>query len=209
MNSKRIFFIMAGVVGLLSVLAIGGLILGNSVLGKQGKKLLALKLEDRIIEEQQAALVAATKEIEQYADLEKIAKSVVPQDKDQARTIREINNIAEQSGIKLKTINFQTSSLGQAAPKPTASDEATGATPLVAAPPLTQVKAVEGIPGVYSLELSISPIENQGISYAKFLDFLERLEKNRRTAHVAKIAVIPQPNGTISFSLTLNVYVKP
>ena len=211
MNSRRIFLVMSITVTLLALLSIGLVVLGNNMLGKEAKKLLDLKLEDTIIEGQQSALLAANKEIEDYADLEKIAKAVVPQDKDQARTIREINKIAEESGIKLKTINFQASNLGQAAPAPTTSDEGSSGTTSTtpAAPPLTQVKAVEGIPGVYGLEITISPIETQPVTYSQFIGFLDKLEKNRRTANVEKITVTPLIGDSLTFSLTLNVYVKP
>lgn len=206
MNSKRVLFLMIGLVVLLAGAGAASVFFGNSMLSKQGKKLLELRLEDRVIEEQQAALIAANKEIDQYADLEKIAKTVVPQDKDQARTVREINKIAEESGIKLKSVTFPASNLGQAVATPTQAESENSTTP--AQPPLTQVKPVEGIPGVYALEIVISPIDVQPVSYNKFIDFLERLEKNRRTAHVDKIAITPVGNA-ISFTLTLNAYVKP
>lgn len=208
MSPKRVFLLMSVLVATLAVLMVAAVVVGDIWLTHQSKKLLSLRLEDRIIEEQQTALATANKEIQQYSDLEKIAKAIVPQDKDQARTIREINNIAESSGIQLKTINFQASNLGQGASLPTTSDtDKNNSTP--APPPITQAQAVAGMPGVYSLEITISPIENKPVPYRQFLSFLEGLETNRRTAQVEKITVTPQSGDSLTFLLTLNVYVKP
>lgn len=209
MDSKRIFFIMVSLVSLMCLASIGAVFVGNSMLSKQAKQLLDLRLEDKLIEEQQAALLSATKELEQYTDLEKIAKTVVPQDKDQAKTVREINRIAEESGIKLKSITFAGSNLGAGSTK-TSEDNESGEETKSTTPPLTQVQPVTGIPGVYSLELEINPLDTQTITYSQFIKFLERLERNRRTAHVVKVAVTPGNGGAIrNFVLTVNVYVKP
>lgn len=208
MTSRRVFFAMTGVVAISAGLFIGGVVLGNQRLTNQAQKLVGLKLEAQVVTAQQTALVQAKKDIEAYSELAVIARTIVPQDKDQARSVLEINKIAEESGIKLQTIAFQSSNLGQAAPPATPSgDEAPSTTP--AAPPLTQVKPIEGITGVYSLEMIITPGEGV-ISYSNFLNFLERLENNRRTAHVSKIAINPlAKGGGLSFTLTLNAYVKP
>jgi hypothetical protein len=206
MSNKRFFYILSGCLALLILLIGGAVYMGNSLIEKQAKKLVELRAQSLTIDAQQTSLIQAKKDIEQYTELNNIAKSIVPQDKDQAKTIREINKIAEDSGIELKAIAFQTSTLGQiqAAPKPVEGETAP-ATP--AAPTITQVKPVQGISGVYSLEITISPA--RPISYRSFLSFLERLEANRRTAHVEKIGINPTPDGrNLTFTLTLNSYVK-
>lgn len=212
MSSKRVFFMMVGLVTVLSVLGIAGVVFSDKLLQKQAAKLVELKLESRLLEEQQAALVQANKDIEKYAELEHIAKAIVPQEKDQARTVREIVQFANASGVKLKAINFPSSSLGQLQPKPAASGDAKdGATATPAAPPISQVKPVPGIPGVYSLEVTVQSLDTNGATYAGFVDFLNRLEQNRRTAQVTNISIKPNPNGgdSLSFNIILNVYIKP
>jgi hypothetical protein len=195
---------MLGVVVIFGGLFIGGLVLGNATFQKQAKQLIDLKLEDQLIKEQQTALIQASKDIEKYADLEKIAKTVVPQDKDQAKAVREINTIAAASGIQIESITFPTSTLGQnTAPEAKPAD---GSTPKQTTPSITQVKPVEGISGVFSLEITVKPKGNQ--SFGQFIDFMERLEKNRRTAQISKFSI--QPSGNLlSFDVTLNVYIKP
>jgi hypothetical protein len=205
MSNKRFFYVLSGCLTLLVLLIIGAVYMGNTLIEKQAKKLTELRAQSLTIDAQQTSLIQAKKDIEQYTELNNIAKSIVPQDKDQAKTVREINKIAEDSGIELKAIAFQTSNLGQvqATPKPVEGETPTAPK----APAISQVKPVQGISGVYSLEITISPA--RPVTYRNFLTFLERLEANRRTAHVEKIAISPTPDGrNLTFTLTLNSYVK-
>jgi cell division protein FtsB len=204
MTPKRFFFVMTGSLVLLIGLIIASTVGGNMLLQKQSKKLVDLKAQNKVIEEQQTSLIQARKDIEKYKELNSIAKSIVPQDKDQAKTVREINKLAADSGIALKAITFQTSNLGQAP-----ASAAPGATK-PATPSISQVKPVDGIAGVYSQEITITPDDKSPVAYRKFLTFLEKLESNRRTAHVNKITVNPTDDGSaLTFVLTLNAYVKP
>src|SRR5689334_4061609 len=120
MNSKRVFFVMIGIVGFLVLASVAVVVLGNGLLHKRAERLNQLKVDNRLLEEQQTALGQANKDIQKYSDLEKLAKSIVPQDKDQARAVREILKIAEDSGIPLSSISFPSSTLGTVTPKPAA-----------------------------------------------------------------------------------------
>lgn len=213
MNSKRVFFVMLGVVILIGLLIIGGTVYGNILLKQESKKLVDLKLQNRLLDEQQTSLIQANKDIEKYSELETTAKAIVPQDKDQAKAVRELVIIAEESGIKLNSISFPSSSLGQVqtvAPAANADNgETKAATP--AAPPITQVKPVEGITGVYLMEINIQQDATVPVTYAQFIAFLERLEQNRRTAQVSNISITPdaQNRNLVAFNLTVNLYIKP
>jgi hypothetical protein len=219
MNSKKVFFIMLGLVVLLGIGVIGVVVVGNSMMQKESEKLTQLKLEEQVLEEKQAALAKASSDIEQYADLEEIAGTVVPQDKDQARAVREIIKIANISGISISSITFPSSNLGTSIPKPAVtpedseSEEAPAAPSTPAPPPISQAEPVPGITGVYALEMNITPDSNVPITYYQFIEFLERLENNRRTAQVTKVQITPltfdQENPLINFNLTINVFVKP
>src|SRR5258708_370238 len=109
--SKKVFFIMIGALGFLGILVIGSVVAGDIFLHKQSNKLVSLKLDNQVIEAQQASLAQAKKDIQKYAELESIAKQVVPQDKDQARATREIVNFAAQAGVKIASIAFPASNL--------------------------------------------------------------------------------------------------
>lgn len=199
---------MAGVVGLLGVLTIVAVVVGNQILQQKSKKLADLKLNSRVLDEQQSSLKRAKKDIETYTSLEQIAKAVVPQDKDQAEAVREIVKIAGDNGIKLASITFPASTLGQVVPKAVPTDDTT---PKVKTPPITQVQTVEGIPGVFTLQIIIQQDTSAPITYDKFIGFLTNLEQNRRTAQVSTVSVTPNPqdHSKLTFNLTLNAYIKP
>lgn len=212
-SAKKYFYIQTGLLVLLLILIIAATVGGNFLLQKQSKRLYDAKAERKAIESQETALVQAKKDVERYQDLNKIAKSVVPQDKDQAKTVREIVKIAQDNGVPIKSVTFANSTLGDAAPKAApntnSSESGQAATPKpTAQPSVSQVKPVEGIPGVYTLEIQVA--SNGEVSYQNFLKFLEALEKNRRTAHVSAISLDPSDDGKrLNFNLTLNSYLKP
>ena len=186
------------------------------MLQKKSSKLVDLKLENKVLEEQQSALLKANKDIEKYAELESITKAIVPQDKDQAKSVREIIKIAQESGISIASIAFPSSTLGTAAPKATTNSTGSDSsnspqqnTPVT--PPVSQVKPVEGISGVYQLEITVQSDTAKPVSYSNLIFFLTRLEQNRRTAQVSKINIQPDPDDIrlLTFNLVINVYIKP
>ncbi len=212
MTSRKYFFLLSGVLALLILVILAGTVGGNIILQKQAKKLLDLKLENATIEMQQTALTQAKKDVERYSEIDSIARSVVPQDKDQAKTVREIVQIAQENKIPIKSVSFEASNLGVVAPKAPAAnpdDKTTETAPKTpAVPAVSQVKPVDGIPGVFTLPIQVA--SDGKVSYQNFLRFLESLETNRRTAHVSAINIEPDEDGTsLTFNLTLNAYVKP
>ncbi len=224
LNPQRMFYLMIGMVVITAGLAVGSVVLGNSFLQKQSRKLVALKLQYRVPEENRASLKRAKSDIEKYSDLGKTAKAIVPQEKDQARTVREIISYANQTidpvtknNVHILSITFPGSNLGQAAviiPKapPTDSKTPEAATPKVITPPLSQVLNVEGIQGVYILPITVESDPANPLTFNQVVSFLGKLEQNRRTAQVSQIAITPQKTTNISglsFTLTINVYIKP
>lgn len=211
LSSKYFFFVMVGIVVLLALLCVGGLGLGNSLLTKKTQKLTELKLENRVLDEQKIAVVQAQKDLEKYAELERIAKQVVPQDKDQAKTVREIIKFAEEAGIGITSVSFPSSTLGAApAPAPKAADGEASTAPKATTPPITQVKPVDGVPGVYQLEITIQSSPDS-VTFPKLLTFLKKLESNRRTSQVNSINITPNATNRSQLSVTMiiNVYIKP
>lgn len=206
MSPKRMFFVMLGLLVLIAGLGVATLVVGNNMLQKKSQKLVSLKLENKVLEEQQVALKKAKADVAKNAELEKIAKAVVPQDKDQGRAVREIVQIAQDAGIKLKSITFPSSNLGTAVVVTPSGGSTTPSAPVSS--PVSQAKPVEGISGVLGLEMSIAPDDTSPVSYKQFLDFLTRLENNRRTAQVTQIKIDPKGNN-IMFALTINIFIKP
>lgn len=209
MNSKRAYLLTLGVLCVLCVSIFATTFYAFKILKQESDKLVESKLQNQLLDEQQSALVSANKSAEKYAKLNDIARTIVPQDKDQARAVREIVKIAEESGVKLGIISFPASTLGAAKPKAAAGASATPST--VVTPAETQVKPVTGIPGVYVMEITITQDSSRPITYAKLLEFMERLENNRRTAQVSDVTIQPtaQNRNLLSFSMIVNAYIKP
>jgi hypothetical protein len=212
MTSKHTYFIMIGVICLMIIAVIGGTYLASEQLGKYSKKLADYKTQNEVLAQEQVALNKAKKDIEKYSELEKIAKAVVPQDKDQAQAVREIIKIAGEAGIKPTAINFPASSLGTAGSAASSSaGTSSGAALGSKTKALSQLTPVKGISGVYNLQITVAQDATAPVPYAKFLDFLSRLEKNRRTAQV--VGIVLQPSATnrnmVSFTLTIDEYIKP
>jgi hypothetical protein len=212
MNSKRVYFIMIGALVLSFGLLIGAVVFGDSLLKKKSSDLMGLKLENRVLDEQQVSLIQANKDIQKYAELEKTANAIVPQDKDQARTVREIVKLAEESNIPISSISFPSSTLGQpaaVAPKTAAGDTPAKAAP--AAPSITQVKPVEGMTGVYQMEIAVQSEASRPVPYSSLITFLSKLENNRRTAQVSTITITPfaQNINLVTFNLGINVFIRP
>lgn len=211
MTAKRFHYVLWALLGLVilaSVLAAAG---GNYWLGRSSGRLQALKLENRILEEQQSSLTQAKKDIDKYAELERTARQIVPQEKDQARTVRELISIAAASGVKIATIAFPTSNLGQAVPKAPAGEPGAGAPKPAPAPAISQVKPVENIKDLYQLDISVQSEPTAPVSYPRLLDFLNRLEHNRRTAQITSITIqtLPKNRDQLTFNLQLSVFIKP
>lgn len=212
-TSKRAFLIMLSTTVLLATLA--GVVVygGMNALQRKGNDLAQLKEKQEVLKKRETALIGAKRDIQDYADLEKISKAIVPQEKDQARTVREIVTIASTSGIQLESIQFPASTLGTLKKTKGSSSSSTSSQKGVAAtdPNKTQLTAVPGISGLYAMEIQIQSNKKAPIPYSRLLGFLEKLEQNRRTAHVTNISIEPskENRNLVTFTVTLNVYIKP
>lgn len=207
------YFVMIGFVTLLAALNFGAVFGANQILSQKSAKLSDLKLESAVLDEQQSSLSQSKKDVDNYAELEAIANTIVPKDKDQAAAVREIVNIASSHGIKFASISFPASTLGQTQTSTSTTGSTEGSSNTTVAPksPVTQVQPVEGISGVYSLLITVQQDTTAPITYDNFIGFLHDLEQNRRTAQVSTVTVQPNPGdrNLITFNLTLNAYIKP
>jgi hypothetical protein len=214
MNSKRlhILLILSIIVALIGL--VGGAYETNTLLSQQAEKLTALKAKSMALVEEQQILAKSKKDIKKYAELEKITRAIVPEDKNQAEAVGQIVKIAEDHDIKLASITFPASSLGT-----TKTGTSASATGLPATAPkinpkttgLSQLTPVPAITGVYLLIISVTSDPIQTVPYDNFIAFLSDLEHNRRTAQVSNIAITPDPlnRNKLSFTISLNEYIKP
>jgi hypothetical protein len=201
MNSRKLFFVLLALIILINAGGVALLVFGNKMLDKQNTKLTELKVESNTLDVVQQSLVKAKKDVEKYKDLAQVVETVVPQEKDQVRTIREIVQIAQESGVPVDSINFPSSTLGNTnktgSPAAAASSTAN-----------TQTQKVDGLSNVERLEITIA--STREVAYENFILFLQKLEQNRRTAQVSSITITPSgvDKTSVSYSLVLNVYIK-
>lgn len=200
MTSKKMFYTLLATTLLLAAALLGSAFAADAILTTKTAELSKLKARDQVLDDLQVALVRNKSDIRRYSELNTIAKAIVPQDKDQTQTVREIVKIARESGVpRLTSVTFPASTLG-----------ATGGS-RVATGGITQVTPIKGMAGVYVLPITVTNSQNDLVSYDRFIAFLAGLERNRRTAQVTTITITPDtanPNR-IAFSLIVNEYIKP
>lgn len=216
MNVKRFRLILLGVFGL-SILTFAGIcVLGLGILQDKSLQMVDLKLKNKAAESQLINLEVSKKDIDKYSYFKEVAKSVIPDDKDQAQAVLEIFQMAQAAGISIQNITFPTSNLGarSSAPATTAAPNTT--TPSASASKvISQAVPVSGIPGLYSVQLTITPQTGsqlapaQQVTYPKMLDFISRIENNRRTSQITQVNIQPGIGGTqLNFNLSINIFIK-
>lgn len=216
MNSKRVYLLMLAVVGVLIIAILGGAYQTKSVLSKKSSQLVQLKANLQGYQSQQTGLTKAKKQITTYNELYQIAKAVVPENKNQAETVLQIVKLAGNNSITLGSISFPTSTLGNGtggaaavAPKPTLG--APTKSIAIGNPDLSQLTPVTGSAGVYVLQITVASDPTQPASYNQLISFLSDLERNRLTAEVTSVNIVPDTTlvNRFSFTLSLNSYIKP
>ncbi len=223
MNSKKLRTILLGLIGFGVLLFLAVAVIGLSSLKAKSQGVSKLKLDSRVADDQLASLVQAKGQIAQYAYFKDVAKTVLPTDKDQARVILDLFQLADQSGLSIQGIGFPLSTLGVTSS--TSAATIGQSTPVVSAVGVTQkdllsqAKPVQGINGLYSVQLVINVESGNSVSedkrptYPKLIDFLTRVENDRRTAQIAQVSILPQDSDLasayISFGLTINIFIRP
>lgn len=202
MTSKKMFYTLFAVVTVLAIMVFGSAYIANVVLAHKTAELSKIKAQGQVVDDLQIALIRNKSDIKEYSELNKITKAIVPQDKDQTQTVREIVKIAEENGIpRLTSVTFPASTLGTVG----------GSSSAVATGGITQATPILGMKGVYALPITVTNGQNDQVTYSRFIAFLAGLENNRRTAQVTSITITPDNANAnlISFSLVVNEYIKP
>jgi hypothetical protein len=215
LNSRKLRLVLIGSLGLAVVIFIATFVVGLSVLGAKSKTMVGLEVKSQTAETQLSNLQQAKKQVEEFSYFKEVAKSVIPNDKDQAEAVVEINDMANKSGLAIQSIVFPASTLGL--PSATATTDATASGS--AGKAISQAKPVSDIPGLYSLELIVTPDSSLDspatqITYAKMLNFLSRIENNRHTSQISEVNITPPGagptlNSGLTFALTINIFIKP
>ena len=200
---------------MLLIIGAGAMIyFGYSFMNKSSDSLVTAKLDNIGAEEQEVNYIQARKDLEKYKSLSELLSNILPKDKDQARAVRELYKIGDETNISVDSIQFPASSLGQKAPATSTTTPSTTAptTPAPTGPTVTQAKAVEGMSGVLGIDvdLTLKPETGNSIPYDNMIKFLHKLELNRRSMQIKKITVKPDAkNGGVTFNVTLTIFIKP
>lgn len=211
-SARQLRFLLLGLLGLAIVTFLAILFLGMGTLSKKSSDMVDLKLKSKTLDAQLTSLGVAKKQVEQYSYFNDVARTVLPTDKDQAKAVLAVFQLAKESGIAVASVTFPTSNLGGGAGSASATGSASSA--------VSQARPVEGIKGLYSLQLTIAPDialtvpADKVATYPKFLDFLRKIERDRRTAQITEVSIQPRnepslPGQAINFTLIINVFMRP
>lgn len=213
MTAKKLYFTLIITICLLIVGAGAMMYFGYSFMKKSSDTLVTAKLDNVAAEEQEVNYLQAKKDLEKYKSLGDLLSYILPKDKDQARAVRELYKIGEETNISVDSIQFPASSLGQKAAATTnATTPTTNTTPATPTTTVTQAKSVEGMTGVLGIDVDITlkPESGNSIPYDNMIKFLQKLELNRRSMQIKKITVKPDAkNGGVTFNVTLTIFIKP
>ena len=212
MTPKRMNLVMIGLNILLVVGCIGAVVGGDRLLKKQSDVIVKQRLDNAVLDKEQVALAQAKQDLQTYAELQQIARQIVPQEKDQALTVREIITLADKAGVKIGSIGFPGSSLGNKAAGSTGSTSgSSGDAAKNTTAAISQAKPVTGITGLLALDIVVASDTTRSCTYDQLITFLNSLENNRRTAQVSQLSITPDSKDPtrLNFNLTLRVYIKP
>ena len=207
MTSKKLTYLLSTVLGLICLAIAGGAYGVNSLLQGRSTTLGSLKAQNDTIASQQQQVLRDQQSLKKYDDLNTIAQTVVPQDKDPDIVVRQIISLASASGITDMSggITFPSSTLGGSG----SSTSGTASNPDSSKNKLTQLTPVKGISGVYDLPITVQ--QSTAVPYSKFLTFLGKLQQNRRTANISDVSITPDSKNPsqVTFTLTIDEYIKP
>lgn len=200
MSPKQMFFIILAVLGLL--LAGGGLVYHRTrgQLSQKSDSLGELKADIDAIDDSIEDVKNVLAQYDDLAFINEIASDVLPPSKVQSDLVGQLYTLANESGVLIRTLNF-------VSPEGTPTAE----------PNLTQTKPLEGVGGVFVLPINLS---YETGSYSNFVQFLKKIEANRRKLQISRLGVNPVKdtvegggNATqvtgYQGDLEINVYVRP
>lgn len=228
MNAQKTYrlLVSAFIIGLASSFLL--LYYASQWLNASGNELSSLRNEVASLDKQRNDLDNARRLLKDYEFERSLLPQVLPKDKDQARVIREINQIADLVDLNIASISFPSSTLGTQtlrAPTqaesstPTSNGSATSADQAPAPKSVSQATPVKDIPGVQSVEITLGAINSKklpkdtGMRYDEMIDFIRLLERNQRTIQIRSLGIIQKSpiNGEPVFGLdiALSIFLKP
>lgn len=115
MNAKKLFFGLISFTVILVLATAGVFYFANSFLVKNSSKLNDLKLQNSVIEQNEQIYIKARNDYAKNKDLKAAVEEALPKEKDQARALKELIQIGQNTGVKIEKIEFSDSTLGDKA----------------------------------------------------------------------------------------------
>lgn len=196
MNAKKAYYVFIAILALCILGVIGTIYIGNNIIQKSSANLIRAKLESTSADIKEQTYLQARKNLEEYSTLNETIAQILPSTKDQAQAVRNLYQIGDETEIIIGDIQFPTSTLGESG-----SSES-----------VTQAQKVKGMAGVLGIDINVrlSPVSGDAISYDNLIRFLQEVELNRRSMQIKQITVnADQQNGGVEAELTLTIFIKP
>ena len=204
LTSKLLSRILLGLFSVICLAILVGAYEANNILQTRANALSILEGKNKELNDQQTQMQINRNNLKKYDQLNIIAQSIVPQDKNSDIVTRQIINLASSANIPTgsMSITFPSSNLGS---------NTTATSPNSSTNKLSQLSKVPGISGVYDLPITVSIGQDTTVSYKNFLQFLSAIQQNRRTANVSSVSITPssQNSNNVSFTLIIDEYIKP
>lgn len=209
MNAKKLYYALISLTVMIIIATAGVLYVADSFLKKNSEKLTEYKKEEKQVQLDERVYLKATNDLKKFNQLglREVVNEALPKEKDQARAIKEIFQMAESSNINIDKIQFADSTLGEK-PKNATPSTTSGGNNQPASSSITQAKPIAGISGVQGIEMSvgISSINDKiPIDYNRFIDFVNKITNSRRTMQITKLSIQP---GLKKAEITINIFVK-
>lgn len=206
MTTKKAYFGLIAV--LVAIIAsIGGMMYFSRVfLKSNADKLVAAKLELYKVDETESAYRKNQGLLQNNKDTAEILAAIAPAEKDQARAVREITQMAAESGLSVKAVRFPGSDL-VITKKSTTADQKTATTQSI-----SQAKPVPGLNNVLGIAVEVelnNSNPNAAISTDQVLTFLQKLENNRRNMRVTSINFGSAVDEGKTLKVDTLLFIKP
>lgn len=216
MTTKKAHYGLLGLL-ILIIIAIGlAMYFSRVFLKTNSDKLVNAKLELYKIDETEYIYRKNQAILQENKETADILSSVLPQEKDQAKAVREITQIAGANGLSVKSIKFPGSDLVITnKPATTTQPQGSTTTPAPAAPAgptISQAKPVSGLSNVLGIAVEIELTSSRAgaqISTDQVLSFLQQVENNRRNIRVTSINFGSSVDEGKTLKIDTILFIKP
>jgi Tfp pilus assembly protein PilO len=185
MKAKQFFFVMIGLLGAVLLAGGAGYILASRMVQAQTADLRQRLAADVAADDQISSLQDLKKTYAKLKPLLPQIEAALPRSKQQSEIALQLQSLAGSSGMSLPNINFAPDG---AAPAPTS-------------------QTVKSVGGASALPITFSLTG----TYEQMQTFLLGLEQLNRYTNVSSLTINHKDEKakTLSFSISINVYIKP